>query len=352
MAELAVGAGRCGGHPIEFGEAGHGDIPVVGLQGNVGLEQRPGLGAPVPPGLERSLGRREAPIDLARADGPQLPAHRGRQPAPAAGPGQPQREQGLEPHGPGIARGLPDRSQRLDHRRAVRGRPAAPPGPRPPRGWAMEEPQGRLPMVARGRTELNGSEFINDHLFRYCQAHEIQFTRRPPYKKDDNAHIEQKNWTHVRKLVGYLRYDTPAAVAALNALYRHELRLFQNLFLPSVKLLGKERVGARRRRRYETPRTPLERLQACPAADPTTVASWVALRDQLDPFALSQAIDRKIERLLSLATTARPRPALIVAPAPAPIRRRRRPPPSRHLNDFTLGNHLRRPVSPPSRVTS
>jgi hypothetical protein len=111
----------------------------------------------------------------------------------------------------------------------------------------------------------------------------------------------------MRKLVGYLQYDTPGAVAALNALYRHELRLFQNLFLPSVKLVGKERVGARLRRRYDAPRTPLDRLQGCPAADPATVASWVALRDQLDPFALSQAIDRKIERLVALAPTPRAR---------------------------------------------
>ena len=89
-----------------------------------------------------------------------------------------------------------------------------------------------------------------------------------PYKKDDNAHIEQKNWTHVRKLLGYVRYDSPAAQAAINALYRHELRLFQNLFLPSVKLLAKERVGARVRRRYDAPRTPLERVLACPEITP------------------------------------------------------------------------------------
>jgi len=89
----------------------------------------------------------------------------------------------------------------------------------------------------------------------------------------------------VRKLVGYLRYDTPAAVAALNDLYRHDLRLFQTLFLPSVKLLRKDRVGARVRRRYDVPRTPLERVQACPEADPATLARLVALRDQLDPFA-------------------------------------------------------------------
>jgi len=83
---------------------------------------------------------------------------------------------------------------------------------------------------------------------------------------------------------------------------RHELRLFQNLFLPSVKLVRKERVGARLRRLYDAPRTALERVQAAPDTDVAAVAQLVALRDQLDPFALAQAIDRKLDRLLTLAT--------------------------------------------------
>ncbi len=100
-----------------------------------------------------------------------------------------------------------------------------------------------LPFPLQGIDSDNGSEFINGSLYDYCQAHEIQFTRGRPYKKDDNAHIEQKNWTHVRKLLGYVRYDTPLALAAINDLYRHELRVFQNLFLP----LGQARPqGARR----------------------------------------------------------------------------------------------------------
>ena len=109
--------------------------------------------------------------------------------------------------------------------------------------------------------------------------------------------------------------------------------------------------------RYDAPRTPLDRLQVCRAADPTAVAAWLALRDQLDPFALSQAIDRKIDRLMALATVPRPRP--LPSPPGAPtatpeacLGRRRRPPPPRHLPDFTFGNHLRRPVGRPSRVTS
>ena len=129
---------------------------------------------------------------------------------------------------------------------------------------ALEEIRQALPFRLRGIDSDNGSEFINEHLWDYCQAQEIQFTRGRPYKKDDNAHIEQKNWTHVRKLLGYVRYDTPAALAAIQTLYRGELRLFQNLFLPSVKLVRKERVGARVRRRYDAPQTPLDRVLAVP----------------------------------------------------------------------------------------
>lgn len=172
---------------------------------------------------------------------------------------------------------------------------------------ALEEMRLALPFALTGIDSDNGSEFINAHLYRYCQAHAIQFTRGRPYKKDDNAHVEQKNWTHVRKLMGYVRYDSPQARAAMNALYRHELRLFQNLFLPSVKRVQKVRVGARVRRLYDRPQTPFERVQACPEADPRKVAQLTALRDRLDPFRLAQAIDEELERLYALAHH-RPRP--------------------------------------------
>jgi hypothetical protein len=204
---------------------------------------------------------------------------------------------------------------------------------------ALEAIRRALPFRLRGIDSDNGSEFLNDHLYRYCQVRDIQFTRGRPYKKDDNAHIEQKNWTHVRKVVGYLRYDRPAAVAALNDLYQHELRLFQNLFLPSVKLLRKERVGARVRRRYDAPRTPLDRVRACPEADPAAVERFRALRERLDPFALSAAIDRKLIRLEELATPGR---APVRPVAPVRPRSRRRPRPTSR-RDFTFGNSLRRP---------
>ncbi len=166
---------------------------------------------------------------------------------------------------------------------------------------ALEELRQVLPFRLQGIDSDNGSEFINAHLVRYCQRHGIQFTRGRPYKKDDNAHIEQKNWTHVRRLLGYVRYDAPAAVAAMNALYRQELRLFQNLFLPSVKLVRKVRVGSRIRRVYDRPQTPFERVQACPEADPVKVARLAALQAQLDPFALAAAIDQQLGQLHALA---------------------------------------------------
>ena len=104
---------------------------------------------------------------------------------------------------------------------------------------ALDRLATALPFPLRGIDSDNGSEFINAHLVRYCQARNIQFTRGRPDKKDDNAHIEQKNWTHVRKLVDYVRYDS---AAALNVLYA-DLRLWQNLWLPSVKLV-RRRVSA------------------------------------------------------------------------------------------------------------
>ena len=190
---------------------------------------------------------------------------------------------------------------------------------------ALAELREALPFALRGIDSDNGSEFINQHLYDYCQAQEIQFTRGRPYKKDDNAHIEQKNWTHVRKLLGYLRYDSPAAQTAIHALYRHELRLFQNLFLPSVKLLAKERVGARVRRRYDAPRTPLDRVLACPEMVPAAAAQLQCQRARLDPFALAATIDQKLARIFALANPHHRPQASTALPPPIAVRQRVRP---------------------------
>jgi hypothetical protein len=101
-----------------------------------------------------------------------------------------------------------------------------------------------------------------------------------PTNKDDNAHIEQKNWTHVRRLLVYQRYDSPTALEALNALYEQELRLFQNLFLPSVKLRSKVRVGSKLKRVYDEPQTPFQRVCASKHALPAKVAQLQQWRRQ------------------------------------------------------------------------
>jgi hypothetical protein len=141
-----------------------------------------------------------------------------------------------------------------------------------------------------------------------------------------------------------VRYDSPVAQAAIHALYRHELRLFQNFFLPSVKLLAKERVGARVRRRYDAPRTPLERVLACPDIHPELAAQLQRQRDRLDPFVLARAIDQQLERIYALANPRHSAP--LTAPVtPAPVRR-----PERKRLSIKPSPHL---TSPPSRsVTS
>ena len=153
-------------------------------------------------------------------------------------------------------------------------------------------------------------------MLKYCKEEGIQFTRGRPYKKDGNAHVEQKNWTHVRKLMGWVRYDTEAAVMAMNRLYRGDLLLLQNLFLPSVKLVRKERVGSRTRRRYDAAKTPFERVLECKAIRPMVVARLKALRDRLDPFALSRSVDAQLDRIHALANHRRsPRRESGAAPA-------------------------------------
>lgn len=179
---------------------------------------------------------------------------------------------------------------------------------------AIDAIRRELPFPLLGIDSDNGSEFINDHLWRYSQGDAataraaIQFTRGRPYKKDDNAHIEQKNWTHVRKLLGYCRYDTREVLQLINELYRQELRWFQNLFLPSQKLQSKERVGSKLRRRYDAPRTPLARVIASGNADPARLAQLRAWRQELNPFALSKAVDAQLDRIWAMRSKA-PKPA-------------------------------------------
>jgi hypothetical protein len=166
---------------------------------------------------------------------------------------------------------------------------------------ALEEIQKSLPFELLGLDSDNGSEFINWHLQGWCKQRKIQLTRGRPYKKDDNAHIEQKNWTHVRKLLGWERYDSPRAMEAMNDLYRQELRLWLNLYLPSVKLVKKVRVGSKVRRVYDAPQTPLERVLASASVHSDQIAALKKLRASLDPFQLGKVIEGKIEGIYEMA---------------------------------------------------
>jgi len=185
---------------------------------------------------------------------------------------------------------------------------------------ALDEIRRALPFPLRGIDSDNGSEFINHHLLAYCREHGVQFTRGRPYKKDDNAHVEQKNWTHVRRIFGWERYDTAAVVSAMSALYRGDLRLMMNLFQPSVKLVERHRVGGRLTRRYDAARTPLDRLADFHGqkAMPETVRALLALRRGMDPFELAAAIEGQLDAIERLRTGQAPRPRRAAARRPAP----------------------------------
>lgn len=144
----------------------------------------------------------------------------------------------------------------------------------------------------------NGAEFLNNHLVRYCQRHAIEYHRSRAYRKNDNAHVEQKNRQLVREVVGYARYEQHADVRWLNGVYEL-LDVYVNLVLPSQKLIEKTRDGAKLRKRYDTARTPLERLQALEAIEPQRQVELAALRRDLNPLALKRDLDARLERRAS-----------------------------------------------------
>lgn len=169
---------------------------------------------------------------------------------------------------------------------------------------AMLEIESNLPFDLLGVDSDNGGEFINSHLYKFCQerkGRKVQFTRSREYKKDDNAHIEEKNWTHVRKLLGWDRYDTAESLEAINDVF-DDLRIFQNLFQPSMKLFKKIRKGSRLIRRYDKPRTPFERVLECNEADALKTKKLQDIYRFTDPFELSQKIDRKLGHIYKLAS--------------------------------------------------
>jgi len=162
---------------------------------------------------------------------------------------------------------------------------------------ALKQIRGRAPFDLKGLDSDNGSEFINDILYKYCCREKLEFTRSRPSRKNDNAYIEQKNWTHVRKILGYLRYDTLAELSIINDLYRGDLRLYKNFFQPVMKLVSKERIGGSVKRKYDTPKTPYQRLMDSGQISEQTRKQLETVYLSLNPAQLKRSIDTKLDKL-------------------------------------------------------
>lgn len=166
---------------------------------------------------------------------------------------------------------------------------------------AIKDIRKILPFDLLGIDSDNGGEFINDQLLRYCQKENIAFTRSRPYMSKDNAHIEQKNYTTVRKVLGYDRFDTEQHLQLINDLYDNELRLYINFFQPTMKLKEKKRIGSKYVRKYDNAKTPYQRVMESNEVSNTKKGKLKALYDSLDPVQLKQAIDRKVLRIIHLS---------------------------------------------------
>ena len=154
-----------------------------------------------------------------------------------------------------------------------------------------------LPFSLLGIDSDNGSEFINQYLTDYCKEQKLSFTRSRPYRKNDNCFVEQKNYSVVRRAVGYARYDTEAQLALLNELYA-TLRLYTNFFQPTMKLKSKERVGSKVTKRYDEAQTPYQRVLAAPQVSEAEKERLRAKYQTLNPAALKRKLMRLQERLM------------------------------------------------------
>ena len=173
---------------------------------------------------------------------------------------------------------------------------------------ALKSIRTRLPFPLLGIDSDNGSEFINNHLLNYCKHEQITFTRGRAGKKNDGCFVEQKNYSVVRRAVGYARYDSLAQLRLLNALYER-LRLYTNYFQPVMKLVSRERNGAKVKKKHDEPRTPYQRLMEMPDISPKIKKRLKAEYVTLNPAQLKREITELQAKLLK--TVARRRRAQI-----------------------------------------
>ena len=167
---------------------------------------------------------------------------------------------------------------------------------------ALKDVEASLPFSLLGLDSDNGGEFLNYHVLNWLQRRRrpVFLTRSRPYKKDDNAHVEQKNWTHVRQCFGYERHDNPEVVEPINALAKGAYGQLLNYFHANLKLERKERVEGRVRRIYGRPQTPLARVLASAEVTPQTKQRLEREKAGLNPFALKHEVAKSLKHIAAI----------------------------------------------------
>jgi len=167
---------------------------------------------------------------------------------------------------------------------------------------AISQIENAFPFPILGFDCDNGSEFLNWPLVKYFthRKHSVQFTRSRAYMKNDNAHIENKNWTHIRQYLGYQRFDQPQIIDKLNDLYANEWNLYFNFFIPSAKLIDKIRVKSKTIKKLDNPKTPFQRVLESPDIQVKTKNQLRKQFRTLDPFELQKIMSLKIRDILNL----------------------------------------------------
>ena len=167
---------------------------------------------------------------------------------------------------------------------------------------ALQDMEGSLPFCLLGLDSDNGGEFLNHHVIRWLQGRPrpVFMTRSRPFKKDDNAHVEQKNWTHVRQCFGYERHDNPELVAPMNALVKGSYGQLLNYFHASLKLDHKEHENGKVRRIYGAAQTPLARVLASAEVSEATKQRLREDKARLNPFALKQAVTTSLKTISAM----------------------------------------------------
>jgi len=162
---------------------------------------------------------------------------------------------------------------------------------------ALENEYERYPFPWLEVHPDNGGNILNYHIFTWTEKKGINYSRSRPYKKNDNCFIEQKNSTHVRKIIGYLRYDTEEELNIINDLYRNELRMYKNFFQPTIKLVQKTRIKGKIHKKYDKAKTPYRRLMDCPYVSEEKKQELKAIYDTLNPAELKRKIDQRLRLL-------------------------------------------------------